>query len=154
MGVGTRHFAVTHLQRRLRAGRFYPSDAPFTDYFGTITRDAVKRYQRAHRIQTTGYLGPKTRAALNGEAARRAEPRPKKKAYRFTFDMGAGTRHKAVVQLKRRLRAEGFYPRDVRITKYYGSTTKEAVRRYQRAHRIRQTGYLGPITRRALNRSR
>jgi peptidoglycan hydrolase-like protein with peptidoglycan-binding domain len=154
MGIGTRHVAVTHLQRRLRAGRFYPPDTPVTGYFGTITRDSLERYQRAHGIEPTGYLGQKTRTALNREAARPVAAKSKKPRYRFTFDMGVGTRHKAVVHLKRRLRSEGFYPRTVRITRYFGSTTREAVRRYQRAHDIRQTGYLGPITRRALNRAR
>lgn len=74
--------------------------------------------------------------------------------YRFTFDMGVGTRHVAVSHLQRRLRAERLYPADTPITGYFGTVTRDALRRYQRAHGIRATGYLGPITRRALNRTR
>jgi stage II sporulation protein D len=56
---------VRALQLRLRAERMYPVKGPFSDYFGSITLAAVKRYQRAHHIPATGFLGPKTRARLN-----------------------------------------------------------------------------------------
>lgn len=71
--------------------------------------------------------------------------------YRFTFDMGYGTRHAAVSHLQRRLRLEGFYPPRAPITTYFGPITRESLRKYQRAHGIRSTGYLGPITRGRLN---
>ena len=75
-----------------------------------------------------------------------------RKEFRFTFDMGYGTSHPAVRALQDRLRREGVYPKDAPRTSYYGTITRASVRRYQRRHGIRTTGYLGPITRRHLNR--
>jgi SpoIID/LytB domain protein len=56
---------VRALQLRLRRERVFPPRAPITGYFGDVTRAAVRRYQRAHRIRQTGIVGPRTRAALN-----------------------------------------------------------------------------------------
>ncbi|HEX9711344.1 MAG TPA: SpoIID/LytB domain-containing protein [Actinomycetota bacterium] len=68
MGEGARGHAVRHLQHRLLEEGFYPRSAPRTTYFGPITRDSLKRYQRARGISSTGYLGPKTRRSLNRRA--------------------------------------------------------------------------------------
>ncbi|MDO8579347.1 MAG: peptidoglycan-binding domain-containing protein [bacterium] len=40
--------------------------SPATGYFGSITKAAVQAYQASKGIITTGYVGPLTRAALNG----------------------------------------------------------------------------------------
>lgn len=146
LGRGMQHVDVGYLQKRLRNGGFYPRSWPITSYFGGVTEDAVRRYQRARALPATGFVGPKTRAKLNG-ARRNASQR-----YRFRFDMGYGTQHPAVMRLQKRLRTEGFYPRGGPFTNFYGSITTGAVKRYQRARGIRQTGFLGPITRRSLNR--
>ena len=66
LGYGMTGSDVRALQLRLRAERMYPTKGPFSDYFGSITLAAVKRYQRAHHIPATGFVGPKTRASLNG----------------------------------------------------------------------------------------
>ena len=68
MGYGTHDAAVQFLQQRLRAYGFFPRSAPISDYFGPITRDSLTRYQRAHHISATGFLGPTTRARLNASA--------------------------------------------------------------------------------------
>ena len=65
LSYGTTGSDVRALQLRLRAERMYPKNGPISDYFGSITLAAVKRYQRAHHIPATGFLGPKTRARLN-----------------------------------------------------------------------------------------
>ncbi len=55
---------VKELQARLRSsGHFnFPTD---TGYFGAVTVEAVKAYQTANGISSTGYVGPLTRASLN-----------------------------------------------------------------------------------------
>ena len=55
---------VTELQKRLTALGIYTG--PVTGYFGALTAAAVKSFQTAHGIQAVGYVGPATRAALNG----------------------------------------------------------------------------------------
>jgi ferredoxin len=61
--VGSGGDQVTALQQRLTALGFY--SGPITGFYGALTKDAVVKYQTAHGIVATGYVGPSTRAALN-----------------------------------------------------------------------------------------
>jgi len=67
--VGSTGADVVALQNALIAGGFHipaiESGAASTGYFGTQTQSAVKLYQTAHSIPSTGFVGPLTRAALN-----------------------------------------------------------------------------------------
>jgi len=77
--LGLRHAQVAVLQRILNGGGFSvaasgPGSAgQETEYFGALTREAVRKFQCAKQIvcegseTTTGYgrVGPRTRAALN-----------------------------------------------------------------------------------------
>lgn len=54
---------VLELQKRL-AGLGFLSGTP-TGYFGSATQQAVKKFQAAHGIPATGYVGSLTRATLN-----------------------------------------------------------------------------------------
>jgi stage II sporulation protein D len=69
LSYGTHNAAVRFLQERLRSAGFFPKTAPLSSYFGPITRDSLQRYQRAQRINATGFLGPMTRARLNASAS-------------------------------------------------------------------------------------
>jgi len=76
--LGMRHVQVRTLQQLLNAKGFAVaasgagSSGNETDYFGALTREAVRRFQCARQIvcegseRTTGYgrIGPRTRAAL------------------------------------------------------------------------------------------
>jgi peptidoglycan hydrolase-like protein with peptidoglycan-binding domain len=66
--VGSRGADVTALQQALIAGG-YSIPAGATGYFGSQTQAAVKLYQAAKGIPNTGFVGPLTRAALNGGVA-------------------------------------------------------------------------------------
>ena len=61
---GSNGNAVKELQERLRAEGFfkYPTS---TGYFGSVTRDALKAYQRAHKLVPYGILNRATLALLN-----------------------------------------------------------------------------------------
>lgn len=54
---------VTELQKYLIGENYLVFDA--TGYFGSLTLDAVKRFQASKSISTTGYVGTLTRGALN-----------------------------------------------------------------------------------------
>ena len=71
--------------------------------------------------------------------------------FNFTSNLALGARGQDVVELQDRLRTEGYF--DVDSTGYFGLTTYGAVRAYQRAHGIADTGFVGPITRAMLNTS-
>ncbi len=60
---GSKGNDVTELQKRLTAEGVYTG--PITGYFGKLTREAVKKYQKANDLKVDGIVGPKTRAVLN-----------------------------------------------------------------------------------------
>lgn len=61
--VGSENSEVYALQQLLsRAGYLYATP---NGYFGPATKSAVKRFQSANYIQSTGIVGPSTRNALN-----------------------------------------------------------------------------------------
>jgi len=59
---------VAFLQRFLtqRFSNYYPQGL-VTGYYGNATQAAIKRYQAAHGISQTGYVGPLTRAAIEAD---------------------------------------------------------------------------------------
>lgn len=63
LSIGMSNQDVLELQKRLMEGGYFTATP--TGYFGSITASAVMRYQSAHGISTTGYVGPLTRARLN-----------------------------------------------------------------------------------------
>lgn len=69
---GEKHSAdVLHLQGVLHTIGFYPpdgktlSDCPINGIFGNCVERAVKDFQSAHDLSTTGSVGPQTREKLN-----------------------------------------------------------------------------------------
>lgn len=63
------------LQAALRYLGYYPptgksfSECPVSGKVGACTRSAIMEYQRAHSLEATGVLGPRTRAALKHDLA-------------------------------------------------------------------------------------
>jgi hypothetical protein len=65
LGFGMRNDGVRELQ--LRLNQEVGTTLPGTTYFGSLTRSAVQSYQTMKGITpVSGYVGPLTRAALNG----------------------------------------------------------------------------------------
>lgn len=69
---GIKDSDVTELQKALKGEGLLEIEG-FTDFFGTLTFKAVKGYQEKYGIPVTGYVGPMTRAQLNGEEVEGAE---------------------------------------------------------------------------------
>ncbi len=71
--VGSTGSDVVALQTALMSAGFnipaIASGAAAKGYFGSQTQAAVKLYQAAHGVPNTGFVGPLTRAALNGSAS-------------------------------------------------------------------------------------
>jgi hypothetical protein len=57
---------VTALQNVLTAGGYYSGE--ITGFFGPMTQSALKKYQLAKGIDPQGFVGPSTRAVLNGSS--------------------------------------------------------------------------------------
>ncbi|MEK7546793.1 MAG: peptidoglycan-binding protein [Patescibacteria group bacterium] len=62
--VGSRGSDVEELQKRLAEEGIYSGGV--TGYFGPLTEKGVKAYQQKYGISATGFVGPLTRARLNG----------------------------------------------------------------------------------------
>lgn len=56
---------VRSLQYLLQCLSYFPADIEPTGRFGSVTEDAVKKFQSAHSIEAAGYVGPATRSILN-----------------------------------------------------------------------------------------
>lgn len=129
--LGSRGTAVSQVQQDLK-GLGYFNYHQATGYFGTITQDAVKAFQKSRGLAVDGIVGPQTWAALN-------------KTY---TTLKFGMRGDAVVTLQDALKKQGvFYASS---TGYYGKLTEDAVIRYQIAKGLRIDGIAGPETQASL----
>jgi peptidoglycan hydrolase-like protein with peptidoglycan-binding domain len=54
---------VRELQKKLTKLGFY--NGPVTGTFGPLTKAAVKKLQKAHKLEQLGSVGPGTRKVLN-----------------------------------------------------------------------------------------
>ena len=74
VGQGSQGDDVRRLQEWLsRDTSLYPG-GQITGYYGNMTREAVKRFQRKHGIEATGWVGPKTLKKLNEVYGRAGKP--------------------------------------------------------------------------------
>lgn len=70
--------------------------------------------------------------------------------FQFLINLSLGMQHSDIMELQRRLRTLEFFdfPND---TGYFGPITLAAVKKYQAANGIINTGFVGPLTRASLN---
>jgi len=123
---------TTKAQRQLKALGFDPGTTDGD--VGPQTEAAVREYQRAYRVPQTGILDEATvRSLLPEEFQPLAVPLSKRET---------------IVQAQRQLKALGFNPGS--IDGNTGPQTEAAVREYQRAYRLPQTGKLDEATVRSL----
>lgn len=136
-----------------------------TNFFGPATFRAVKRYQAAHNIMQTGYVGPLTRVILNKTApSSNVTPITPTTAattssrISFSSNLGIGSRSMEVKQLQAFLNSHGYTIASSGAgssgfeTNFFGPATLRAVKKYQVDHNIIQTGYVNSPTRTALNK--
>ncbi len=63
LSVGSKGNEVVELQKKLKAEGFF--NGPANGNFGTLTKAAVQKYQKAKGVAQLGNVGPGTRAVLN-----------------------------------------------------------------------------------------
>jgi len=125
---------VLQAQRQLKALGFNPGDVDGN--VGAQTEAAVREYQRAYRLPQTGMLDEATLRSLLPERFQ-ASPTPT-----------SPSNQEVILQAQRQLKALGFNPGD--IDGNLGAQTEAALREYQRAYRLPQTGQLDEATQRSL----
>ena len=113
--------------------------------YGNTCEASVKQLQKDYALSIDGIVGPDTRKALKGQIAKAVNPYRKPTQNIYLGDWGDGIRW-VQYELKRR----GYNIGSTGIDGKYGTSTKAAVERFQRASGLTVDGIVGPKTREAL----
>jgi peptidoglycan hydrolase-like protein with peptidoglycan-binding domain len=141
---------VTFIQERLRQLGYF-NQSP-NGNFGSVTRNAVIRFQQDRGLPTDGIVGPQTETALFDEfdRKRRISTQPFTSLGSTNLVLRPGDRSPDVRFLQERLRDEGLYVGP--IDGFFDSETEAAVRQFQRQRRLGVDGIVGSSTLAELNR--
>lgn len=128
---GTTSAEVKLLQKRLMTLQFFESDDA-TGYYGPVTTDAVKFFQRANGLTIDGVAGQETLQVMFSDQAKK-----------YTIQTGdSGT---DVASLQRRLKELNYFTGNA--TGYYGTASVTAVKEFQKANGLTVDGKVGIRTR-------
>ncbi|WP_209020939.1 peptidoglycan-binding protein [Evansella clarkii] len=127
MRNGVTHKDVVQLKLDLEKAGFRVSDNP-TEFFGPITENRVKEFQREHNLRVTGIANLPTLETLN-EIVSASSSGP----------LGFGDYDESVIQLKVDLSALGFHVSD-NPTTYFGRQTESQVKAFQAFYGLTANG--------------
>jgi peptidoglycan DL-endopeptidase LytE len=139
--IGSRGTEVSKLQQNLKQlGYFtYPE---ITDYYGTFTAEAVRKFQQQNKLPVTGVADSATLAKINeAVASSKQQPSTTKEEIYLTI----GATGSAVKEVQTKLKQLGYFTYS-RITGYYGTMTAEAVKKFQRDVNMKVTGVVDTET--------
>ncbi|MDB9310383.1 peptidoglycan-binding protein [Aphanizomenon sp. CS-733/32] len=132
---------VKVLQERLKIAGFYYGNS--TGIFGPITQEAVKRFQKAYQLTVDGVVGQSTLAKLPAVTDENQTTTSQKSDHPDILSLG--DRGEAVRILQEHLITAGFLQNQP--NGYYGSNTVDAVKRFQKQHKLEVNGLAGQTTR-------
>ena len=146
---GSKGSDVEALQALLKNQGYFNYDE-ITGYFGKITEDAVKSFQRANGLKADGIVGEQTWAKIKSEdileeSVENAEPTDQPAADLVSGTISEGMEGEDVKKIQTRLQELGLYGYS-RITGYYGSITEDAVKAFQNAYGLKPDGVVGSET--------
>ena len=136
---------VKVLQERLKIAGFYYGNS--TGIFGPITQEAVKRFQKAYQLTVDGVVGKSTLAKLPDVTDENQTTTSQKLDHPDILSLG--DRGEAVRILQAQLITAGFLQNQP--NGYYGSNTVDAVKRFQKQHKLEINGLAGQTTRSKLH---
>lgn len=134
--IGSQSEAVKQVQTRLQQLGYYKG--PVTGYYGSLTREAVSRWQKANGLSADGIVGPVSWSLLFSNTVSRGTTTTPR-VYLTT-----GSRGDLVKQLQQKLTQLGFYQGPV--SGYFGTLTKTAVIKWQQARGLAVTGVVNQQT--------
>ncbi len=119
---------VTLLQNKLKS--IYYANFNATGYYGVLTKDAVKKYQKDNGLAADGIAGYRTLTKLG--------------MTNYSSYLKNGNRGNEVVKLQTALNGKGYS--SGQADGIFGIKTKSAVISFQKANGLTQDGIAGPIT--------
>ena len=137
---------VSALQTSLKALGFYSGE--ITGHYGEKTRDAVRAYQSKNGLTADGIAGPSTLKAIAASAKNVSVSTASSSKATSSTTLTQGSTGAAVTTLQNNLYTLGYYNGD--ITGHYGSRTAAAVKAYQKARGLTQTGTASPDLQKAI----
>lgn len=143
---GSSGTAVRQLQEDLKTLGFY--DGSVTGNYGTLTEDAVRRFQKRNGLDSDGIAGTKTLAAI--ASALTGGSSSSGGTISTSSVLKSGSSGTAVRQLQENLKKLGYYESGS-VTGNYGPLTEEAVRQFQRKNGLDADGIAGAKTLAAIN---
>ncbi|GAW27440.1 peptidoglycan-binding protein [Carboxydocella sp. ULO1] len=129
--VGSKSEAVKQVQTRLKQLGYFVG--PITGYYGTQTRAAVLRWQKANGLPADGIIGPVSWNRLFNVSVTRGTTATAQRIY-----LTLGSRGEQVKRLQQKLNQLGFYQGP--ITGYFGTLTRTAVVKWQKSRGLAATG--------------
>ena len=136
---------VKTIQNRLKALGFYGGSD--TGYFGPMTEDAVKKFQKKNNLTADGVVGKATLTLMNSDSAICSNGKTWKANQEASKDDGIleqGESGTAVKELQKRLKELGYYTGT--IDSKFGTTTFDAVKAFQQKNRLTANGIANAAT--------
>ncbi|CAD5949160.1 N-acetylmuramoyl-L-alanine amidase CwlM [Planktothrix tepida] len=134
---------VRQIQQRLQELGYF--NANVTGYFGSLTQDAVIRFQRNAGLSADGIVGPQTLRALGLVSSEPSNPG----SNRDLIGLGRGDSGPGVSDLQRRLQTLGYF--NQQPTGNFGTVTENAVIQLQQDYNLPATGLVTEATLAVLN---
>ena len=130
--IGVEHEKIAELQARLMELGFMDNDEP-TEYFGNVTQEAVKTFQRQNKLDQDGIVGPATWEAIMDPDAK-------------YYAAQNGDEGSDIERIQKRLYELGYLATADLVTGNFGDKTEEAVKKMQQVNGLDPDGKVGRRT--------
>lgn len=144
---GYRGADVIELQDFLKDIGCFDTRVNSTGLFGRITQGAVKEFQSANGLRADGVFGPKTQALLErsyyNSCSSETPNIVQNQNLQNSGSPKMGHRGENVRLIQKQLSNWGF---PVRADGVFGNQTRDAVKRFQKYHGLKQDGVVGKVT--------
>ena len=130
--LGVEHPIVATLQERLMQLGFMDNDEP-TEYFGAVTENSVKHFQRQNDLKQDGIVGQETLNAI-------LDPNAK------YYTVEKGVEGDDIERIQQRLYELGYLASANLVTGNFGDSTEEAVLKLQQVNGLTEDGKVGQRT--------
>lgn len=155
LSQGMNNSAVMELQQGLRQLNFF-TYANNTTYFGSITKQAVQKFQKANGLTVDGYFGPASAKVMQSKLSGKPSPAPTPDKGTSSSSVSTGllrpgSRGGSVGSLQQSLKNLGYYKGS--IDSIFGGGTTSAVKRFQTSRGLSADGIAGPATFNAITKA-